>query len=86
MDIQVSVKLPDELTNLDSSTVSRDVLEQVVIEGYKNGTLGPKQVRLLLGFSDRWETEEFLRRSGALEYTLEDLNDDLETLEKLGLA
>ena len=86
MDIEVSVKLPDELTNLDSITVSRDVLEQVVIEGYKNGTLGPKQVRLLLGFADRWETEEFLRRKGALEYTLEDLNDDLKTLEKLGLA
>lgn len=86
MDIEVSVKLPDELANLDSSTVSRDVLEQVVIEGYKSGTLGPKQVRLLLGFADRWETEEFLRRKGALEYTSEDLNDDLETLEKLGLA
>jgi len=86
MDIQVSVKLPDELTNLDSSTVSRDVLEQVVIEGYKNGTLGPKQVRILLGFADRWETEEFLRRRRALDYTTEDLNDDLETIEKLGLA
>jgi len=86
MDIQVSVKLPDELANLDSSTVSRDVLEQVVVAGYKNGSLGPKQVRLLLGFADRWETEEFLRRKGALEYTLEDLNDDLKTLEKLGLA
>ncbi len=85
MDIQVNVKLPDELTNLDSSTVSRDVLEQVVIEGYKNGTLGPKQVRLLLGFSNRWETEDFLRRTRALEYTVEDFNDDMETLKKLGL-
>ena len=85
MDIHVNVKLPDELTNLDSSTVSRDVLEQVVVEGYKNGDLGPKQVRLLLGFTDRWETEDFLRRTRALEYSLQDYEDDMETLKSLGL-
>ena len=85
MDITVNVKLPDEISDLDSSSVSRDVLEQVVVEGYKNGSLGPKQVRLLLGFSSRMETEDFLRRRRALEYTLEDMNDDLETMKKLGL-
>lgn len=85
MDIRVTVKLPDEILNLDSGRVSRDVLEQVVIEGYKNGGLGPKQVRLLLGFSSRLETEEFLRRHRAMDYSVDDMNDDMETIRKLGL-
>ena len=85
MDIQVKVTLPDEIKDLDSGVISRDVLEQVVVEGYKNGSLGPKQVRLLLGFSSRMETEDFLHRNRAMEYTVEDLKSDLETMKKLGL-
>lgn len=85
MDIQVMVKLPDEINDLDSEVVSRDVLEQVVVEGYKNGSLGPRQVRLLLGISSRMETEDFLHRHRAIEYTVEDLKNDLETMRKLGL-
>jgi len=85
MNIQVSVTLPDDITDLDSGIVSRDVPEQVVAEGYKNGRLGPKQVRLLLGFSSRIETEDFLHRHRAIEYTVDDLKSDLETMKKLGL-
>ena len=85
MDIQVKVTLPDDLTELDSSKVSRDVLEQVVVEGYKDGRLGPKQVRILLGFTSRFETEDFLHRHQAMEYTVDDLKSDLETLKDLGL-
>ena len=85
MDIQVKVTLPDDFSSLDSSQVSRDVLEQVVIEGYKDGRLGPKQVRILLGFTSRFETEDFLHRHRAMEYTVDDLKSDLETMKDLGL-
>ena len=85
MDIHVKIKLPDEILDLDSGSVSRDVLEQVVIEGYKSGSLGPRQVRIFLGFSSRWETENFLRRHRALDYSVEDMNDDVETIGKLRL-
>lgn len=85
MDIQVKVRIPDDLTGLDSSQVSRDVLEQVVVEGYKDGRLGPKQVRILLGFTSRFEMEDFLHRHRAMEYTVDDLKSDLETMKDLGL-
>ena len=85
MDVQVTIKLPDDLAELDGSTVSRDVLEQVVAEAYRSGRLGPVQVRKLLGFASRFETEDFLHRMGAMVYTVEDLEHDLETMSRLGL-
>lgn len=85
MNVEVTVSLPDDLAELDSSAVSRDVFEQVVAEGYRSGRLGPAQVRKLLGFSSRFETEDFLHRMKAMEFTVEDLEHDLETLSKLGL-
>ena len=86
MDITVKVTLPDDLTDLDSSKVSRDVLEQIAVEGYKDGRLSAKHVRLLLGFDSRMETEDFLHRNEAMEYTVEDLERDLEAMAKLGIV
>jgi hypothetical protein len=83
--VNVNVTLPDDLTDLDSSKVSRDVLEQVVAVGYKEDRLSLKQVRLLLGFSSRLEAEDFLHRHRAMEYTTDDLKHDLETMDRLGL-
>ncbi|HLA94072.1 MAG TPA: UPF0175 family protein [Pyrinomonadaceae bacterium] len=85
MDVQVTIKLPDNLSEFDSSAVSRDVFEQVVAEGYRTGRLGPAQVRKLLGFSSRFETEDFLHRTKAMVYTVEDFEHDLETMARLGL-
>lgn len=85
MDIQVNIRLPDELVDLDSEKVSRDVFEQVVAEGYKDGQLSLKQVRILLGFPSRFEAEDFIHRRKATGYSLEDLKQELRTMEDLGL-
>ncbi len=85
MDVNVTVTLPDKIADPDGVKVSRDVLEQVVAEGYRKGRLGPKEVRILLGFSSRIETEDFLHRRRALEYTSEDLESDLKGMSDLGL-
>lgn len=85
MDINVQVTLPDNVENLDSEKVSREVFEQVVAEAYKDGRLGPRQVRKLLGFSSRFETEDFLHSRKAMEYTVEDLEADMATMKKLGI-
>jgi hypothetical protein len=85
MDIQVKITLPDDLANIDSEKVSRSVLEQVIAEGYKEGRLNLKQVRVLLGFKSRIEAEGFLHRQRAAEYTISDLKSDLENLKDLGL-
>ena len=85
MDVQVTINLPDNFAELDSTVVSRAVLEQVVAEGYRSGRLGPVQVRKLLGFDSRFETEDFLHRMGAMVYTVEDLEHDLQGMRDLGL-
>lgn len=79
------MNIPDEWLNGDGEQVSRRVLEQVIAESYKGGRLTLKQVRKLLGFSSRFETEDFLHRLRAFEYTLDDLESDLKNLKDLGL-
>lgn len=85
MEIQINVSVSDELLDLDSEQVSRQVLEQFVLEGYKKEKLTIKQVRELLGFSSRLETENFLHRHKAFAYTMDDLKNDLKTMEDAGL-
>jgi hypothetical protein len=85
MDVNVTVTLPDDIAELDSDLVSRDVFEQVVAESYKNGRLSLKQVRLLLGLSSRYEAEDFIHRHKATGYTIEDLKEEMETMKKLGV-
>ncbi len=85
MEIQVKLNIPDELLNGEGEQVSRSVLEQVIAESYKDGRLNLKQVRKLLGFSSRFEAEDFLHRHQAIEYTLDDLESDLKNLKDLGL-
>ena len=45
--------------------------------------LSAEQVRRLLGFATRFEVEEFLKRHAVYDYTLEDLEQDRETLRGL---
>lgn len=85
MEIEVTISLPDDLSGFDSVKVSRHVLEQVVAEGYRDGRLSIKQVRILLGFPSRMETEEFLHKRKATGYSVEDLRSDLENMRDLGL-
>ena len=85
MEIRIKLTIPDELLDGAGDVVSRSVLEQVIAESYKNGQLNLKQVRNLLGFSSRYETEDFLHTHSAYEYTLDDLKSDLNGLKDLGL-
>jgi predicted HTH domain antitoxin len=86
MNVNVTVTLPDEIIEADSDSVSRDVFEQVVAEAYKNGRLSLKQVRILLGFSSRFEAEDFIQRHRASGYTIHDLKREMKTMGDLGLV
>jgi hypothetical protein len=85
MEIQADLSISDELLNGKNEKVSRKVLEQFSLEGYKTGKLSYKQIGNLLGFSSRFEVDDFLHRNQAFDYTVEDLKDDLKTLEDLDL-
>lgn len=59
--------------------LSRAALESLALEGYRAGALTHSQLRRLLGFATRDEADGFLKQHQVyLEYTLEDLEQDLE--------
>lgn len=83
--MNIEVTIPNEIFTDAKVNVSQYVLEQIALNGYKSDTLSMVQVRKLLGFSSRFETEEFLHLNNAIGYTKSDLEDDLQTLKDLGL-
>jgi hypothetical protein len=83
--MNIEVTIPDEIFEESQPKLSRYVLEQIAINGYKSDTLSMVQVRKLLGFNSRMETEDFLRSREALVYTIEDYEQDVKTLGDLGL-
>ena len=60
--------------------------EQIALEGYGEGWLSEEQVRRLLGYETRLDVHGFLKDHGVyLRYTVEDLERDRTTHERLGL-
>jgi predicted HTH domain antitoxin len=63
--------------------VNKRALEAIALEGYRSGALSRAQVGQMLGLS-YWETEMLLQeRQAYMDYTLEDLNQDRETLDRV---
>jgi hypothetical protein len=83
--MNIEITIPDEIFEENQAELSRYVLEQIALNGYKSDAFSLAQVRKLLGFSSRFETEEFLHQHDAFGYTEKDLEDDLQTLKDLGL-
>ena len=55
-----------------------------MVEAYCNGLIGAGEVGQLLGFSSRWETDDFLQREKAEPpYTEGDLESDRAALNNL---
>lgn len=63
--------------------LSQAAREALAAEGYRTGKLGEAQVRRLLGFDNRWDTEAWLAKNNLVMYTLEDLEEDRKTLERV---
>lgn len=84
--MDVLLHLPEEIgERLEAShqDLPRWALEAWAVEAYKSGVLTTFEVGKMLGHSSRWETEDFLKRSGAyLHYTEDDLKQDIETLSR----
>ncbi|MBU6411225.1 MAG: UPF0175 family protein [Verrucomicrobia bacterium] len=84
--MQVTVEMPDQVARQWGATpeaVSRRVLEDAAVEGYRVGRLSQRQVGAMLGF-DYWQAEDFLTKRGVpLNYSPADLAADASTLEKI---
>jgi Uncharacterised protein family (UPF0175) len=86
--MQVSVEIPDEFAQSltqNGQDPARAALEAIAIEGYRSGSLTPRQTRELLGFGTRYQLDGFLKAHNVMEgaYSLEDFQQDCATLESL---
>jgi predicted HTH domain antitoxin len=80
--MEITVKLPDDLAQHQNP--GREALEALVIEGYRSGKLSHYQASQVLGLS-RFQFDGFLKQRNIHEhaYSVEDLDQDEETLRRL---
>jgi len=86
--MEITLTIPDEvapkLENGGVKKLSRRALELLALDGYRSGELTEYQVKLMLGFDDRFEVDAFLKKHGAYyDDTLEDLEASRNALEEL---
>jgi hypothetical protein len=84
--MEVAIHAPDDVAAaMPWQNVPRHILEQLALEGYRDGWLSEEQVRRLLGYETRLDVHGFLKAHGAyLQYSVEALERDRATHERLG--
>jgi hypothetical protein len=78
----IQLNLPEDIAQAfgTGQDLSRAALESLALEGYRTGRLSEEQVRRMLDFESRFQVHDFLKRHDTyLNYTEEDLEQDLET-------
>lgn len=80
--MQITIELPENIANqLQTSNISRRILELIAADSYRQGRIGSAEVRQILNFSSRWETYQFLKDEKAyLLYTENDLEQDVQAI------
>lgn len=83
----VILNIPDEVAanlGVKEPALPRAMLEAFAVEGYREGRLSAKQVRLLLGHDSRWKTEDFLSAHNVWPgLTVEEVAEDSRQLSAL---
>ena len=86
--MNLAVEIPDELARslvAAGGDLPRRVLETLAPEEYKSRRLSEPELCQVLGFPTRYELDGFLKRNEVwIEYTVEDLERERATLERLG--
>jgi predicted HTH domain antitoxin len=86
--MQFTVELPDDLAERlvpNGNDPARTALEDMAVEAFRGRRLTEHELATLLGLS-RYELDGFLKqREIWLEYTMDDLQRDRETHQRLGL-
>lgn len=80
--MEVTLTIPDNIAQIlarNGSDLPRSILEMAALEAYREGRLTTFQLRELLGLS-RMEIDGFLKKRRVyLDYTIEDLEEDIAT-------
>jgi hypothetical protein len=84
--MEVAIHVPDDVAAaMPWEDIPRHILEQLALEGYRDGWLSEEQVRRWLGYATRLDVHGFLKAHGVyLRYSVEDLERDRATHERLG--
>jgi hypothetical protein len=84
--MQVTVEIPDQFVQHlvpAGRDAARSLLEESVAGAYRDGRLTMEQVRQLLGFGTRMQVDAFLQQHEVYDYTVEDLDKDMATLDRV---
>jgi len=85
--MEVTVEIPEDIAqqlHTKWDNLPRGVLESLALEAYRSDTITMPQLRRLLGFESRNELDGFLKQAGIyLDYNLDDLKQDLETIRRV---
>ncbi len=85
--MEVTVTIPEDIAaqlHTKWQDLPRAALESLALEAYRSRTLTKMQLRRLLGFQTPMELDGFLKQAGIyLDYDLDDLNNDLETIRRV---
>jgi hypothetical protein len=85
--MHLAIELPEEIAQQLAQKwddFPYRVLEAIALEAYRSNTLTTAQIQSLLNLPSRWAVETFLQQHNALmDYTTEDLDADVATIETL---
>jgi Uncharacterised protein family (UPF0175) len=84
--MQVTVDIPDQFVSRlvpEGCDAARLLLEESVAGAYRHGRVTMEQVRQLLGFGTRMQVDAFLQQHEVYDYSVEDLDKDMVTLDRL---
>jgi hypothetical protein len=85
--MQVTIDIPDTLAAQLSAAgmnPSRVALEALAVDGYRTRQLSESEVRAMLGYETRMQVHELLKEHGIyLNFSVEDLQQDIETSDRL---
>ncbi|MBW4640747.1 MAG: UPF0175 family protein [Gloeocapsa sp. UFS-A4-WI-NPMV-4B04] len=85
--MQIQIALPDDVAySLQAKwgSLEQKLLEVLVIEAYREGSISVGKVRELLGMSTRLEVDAFLKAKGVdLHYNEADFEADIQTHKQL---
>jgi hypothetical protein len=84
----LTLNIPDDIArrlgDAHQGDAARSAVEKLALAGYLDGTLSRFQVQRLLGYDNRWDTEEWLGARGArMQYSMAELEIDRQNLDLL---